>query len=198
MSLKKLFKRKHTTIDDISAYLDSLSHERRVEEVYTLSAKQQRKLWELASMAPPLSLEDFVPASLGAKKEQIHYGKNSFPFLSRFSKRFCRSVDGDLIYGYNEGITRRLIGPGYFVLHLTEENPLGGVVVDYYQIPGGEVVESWPKVISNTRGLQRFVYKHTRDFMRRVSREVSIGRAFKNGKDLKIHFVLCRDVKSYE
>ncbi len=200
MSLKKLLKRQHTTIDDVSAYLDGLDNAARIAEVYKLSAAHQRRLWELSSTAPPLTLEDFVPASLGPVAEQIHHGKNSIPVFSRFSKRFCRGVDGDMIYGYNEGPTRRLIGPGYFVLRSTEGHPewlsLGGVVVDYYQVPGGDVVKAWPKVVPNTRGLQRFVYKHTRDFMRRVSQEVTVGRAYKDGKDLKVHFVLCREVGS--
>ena len=103
--------------------VDGLTNEVRVAEVHKLSAAHQRHLWELASTAPPLTLDDFVPASLGPKAEQVHHGKNSIPVFSRFEKCFCRGVDGDMIYGYNEGVTRRLIGPGYFVLRTTEGNP---------------------------------------------------------------------------
>ena len=40
--------------------------------------------------------------------------------------------------------------------------------------------------------LSRFVYHHTRDFMRRVSRHVSIGAAYKDERPLDHYFVLCR------
>ena len=51
------------------------------------------------------------------------------------------------------------------------------MVVDYLMVPDADVPEHWPKVVPNSRGLQRLVYHRTRDFMRRVANDVSIGRA---------------------
>jgi len=68
----------------------------------------------------------------------------------------------------------------------------GWVVIDYFQVPDGPVAEGWPQVVANDWRLQRFVYHQTRDFMRRVSRHVSIGAAFKRERPLDHYFVLCR------
>ena len=65
-------------------------------------------------------------------------------------------------------------------------------MVDYYQVPDGAVADGWPAVVANDWRLQRFVYHQTRDFMRRVSRHVSIGAAFKRERPLDHYFVLCR------
>ena len=48
------------------------------------------------------------------------------------------------------------------------------------------------RVVPNDWRLQRFVYHQTRDFMRRVSRHVSIGAAFTRERPLDHYFVLCR------
>jgi hypothetical protein len=47
--------------------------------------------------------------------------------------------------------------------------------------------------VPNSRGLQRFVYHRTRDFMRRVSRHVTIGAAYKGESPLDHYFVLVRE-----
>jgi len=100
------------------------------------------------------------------------------------------------LFGYNEGPTRRVVGPGYFVAIPTSERPAwsarGAVVVDYYQVPDGPVVDGWPRVVANDWRLQRLVYHETRDFMRRVSTHVSIGAAYKRERPLDHYFVLCR------
>ena len=69
-------------------------------------------------------------------------------------------------------------------------------MVDYFQIPDGPVPEGWPRVIPNTRGLQTFVYHRTRDFMRKVSKHVTIGAAYKVERPLDHYFVLCRQPSS--
>lgn len=66
------------------------------------------------------------------------------------------------------------------------------MVVDYFQVPDGAVADGWPRVVANDWRLRRFVYDQTRDFMRRVSRHVSIGAAFKRERPLDHYFVLCR------
>ncbi len=68
-----------------------------------------------------------------------------------------------------------------------------GVVIDYFEVPDGEVVGSWPKIVPNSRWLQFFVYHKTRDFVRGVSKHVSIGEAYKKEKSMGVFFILCRD-----
>ena len=100
------------------------------------------------------------------------------------------------LFGYNHAPSGKLVGPGYFVAVPTRGQPAwaerGPVVVDYFQVPDGPVPGEWPKVVPNSKGLQRFVYNGTRDFMRRVSAHVSIGAAHKGEKSLDHYFVLVR------
>jgi hypothetical protein len=188
-------------LDALASLLDGLSHEARLAETRTLGRDDQRQLYRLAAAAPPLGLDDFVPASARPRQEIIHHGRNTLPLpgpLRLFQKRFCRPDAGEgRLFGYNESPFKSTIGPGFFVAVPTAGNEAweerGAVVVDYFQIPDGPVAEGWPRVVPNTRGLQRFVYHRTRDFMRRVSRHVTIGAAYKVEKSLDHYFILCRE-----
>ena len=197
MSLIELIEN-NTEISEISSYLDGLDHVKRLEETRSLSKKQQELLYQKAEESPLLTLEDFVPTSTPCS-EVIHYGRNTLPLPSPvklFEKRFCRpNKRENALFGYNEGITRSLIGPGYFVAKPCTEQwkDLGSVVIDYFEVPDEDVVSSWPKVKANHQGLQVLVYHKTRDFMRKVSIHVSIGAAYKNDKPLGHYFILCRD-----
>jgi hypothetical protein len=189
-----------TSIDAIAAYLDGLGAAERLAETRTLGRKDQRRLYEKAASARPLTLDDFVPAGTAARVEVIHDGKNTLPLpggLKLFQKRFCRPEGGGArLFGYNQSPFVSTIGPGFFVAIPTAGNaawePRGAVVIDYFQVPDGPVADGWPKVVPNTKGLQVFVYNKTRDFMRRVSAHVSIGAAYKVEKALDHYFVLCR------
>jgi hypothetical protein len=189
----------HATCEAIGGYLDGLDGDARWREVGGLDRARQRMLYEKAAHARAIDLAHFI-GEAGAREEVIHDGVNTLPLprpLRRFQKRFCRPDRGDgRLFGYNEGPTRRMIGPGYFVAIPTAERPAwsarGAVVVDYFQVPDGEVAATWPKVVDNHWRLQRFVYEATRDFMRRVSTHVSIGAAFKRERPLDHYFVLCR------
>jgi len=200
MSLARLIADPATSIDDIAGHLDGLDPDQRWRELAVLGRDAQRALFEKA-YARPIGLDHFVNGH-GACEEVIHDGLNTLPVpppLRRFQKRFCRSQDdAGRLYGYNEGITRRVLGPGYFVAVATRGRPTwesrGPVVIDYFVVPDGAVPDTWPRVIGNDRGLQRFVYHQTRDFMRRVSQHVSIGAAFKRERPLDHYFVLCRRV----
>jgi hypothetical protein len=189
-------------IDEIAAYLDGLDGDARWREVGALGRARQRMLYEKAAHADAVDLAHFV-GDARPREEVIHDGANTLPLparLQRFQKRFCRPTAnghvGARLFGYNEGPTRRWIGPGYFVAVETVERPAwsarGAVVIDYFQVPDGAVAETWPRVVPNDWRLQRFVYDQTRDFMRRVSRHVSIGAAFKRERPLDHYFVLCR------
>jgi hypothetical protein len=185
----------------IGSYLDGLDPGARWGEMKRLDRAHQRSLYEKAAAAPPIDFAHFV-GDARPRQEVIHDGVNTLPLprkWRRFQKRFCRP-DGDptgaRLFGYNEGPSRGWIGPGFFVAVPTADQPQwtarGAVVVDYYQIPDGAVADGWPKIVANDWRLQRFVYHETRDFMRRVSRHVSIGAAFKREKPLDHYFVLCR------
>jgi len=200
--LIELIDDEHTGIDAIGAYLDGLDAKPRWLEVKQLDRDHQRTLYEKAAHAPAIDIAHFVGAA-APRQEVIHDGVNTLPLPAswqRFQKRFCRP-DGNgavqaRLFGYNEGPSRRLIGPGFFVAIPTADRPQwsarGGVVVDYFQVPDGAVADGWPRIVANDWRLQRFVYHETRDFMRRVSRDVSIGAAFKREKPLDHYFVLCR------
>ena len=192
---------KDENIESIGAYLDGLAHDERLAETRTLNREGQRRLYQKAEHARALSLDDFVSPSLPARKEVIHHGRNTLPLpgsLRLFQKRFCRPEEGEgRLFGYNQSPFISTVGPGFFVAIPTAGNrewePRGAVVVDYFQVPDGPVADGWPPVIPNTKGLQRFVYHRTRDFMRRVSKHVTIGAAYKVESALDHYFILCRE-----
>ena len=201
MSLREKIWDDSTSLDALSAYLDGLAPAERLAETRTLSRRDQRRLYQRASGAKPLTLEDFVAASIGPRIEVIHHGRNTLPLpapLRLFQKRFCRPETGKgRLFGYNQSPFLRPIGPGFFVMIPTAGKSAwearGAIVVDYYQVPDGPVAAGWPEVVPNTKGLQRFVYHHTRDYMRRVSAHVTVGAAYKGEKSLDHYFMLCRE-----
>jgi hypothetical protein len=186
-------------IDAIAAHLDALAPSERIAAVSALDRARQRLLYDKAALGPPIELEHFV-GDAAPTHEVIHDGRNTLPLpspLRAFQKRFCRSAgEPTRLFGYNEGASRRAIGPGYFVAIATAGQPAsqarGAVVIDYYQVPDGPVPAGWPRIVENGRGVQRLVYHQTRDFMRRVSRHVSVGAAYKRERPLDHYFVLCR------
>ncbi|MCB9592498.1 MAG: hypothetical protein H6719_07180 [Sandaracinaceae bacterium] len=195
------------SIDAIGEYLDALAADDREREANSLGGSDQARLFDKAADAPTITLEHFVPRELDDLVPVHHPGRNTIMTLSYFrgfQKRFTRSADGSgRLFGYNAS-NAWFITPGYFVAYETTGHETwaerGGVVVDYFQVPDAAVPEAWPKVIPNSQGLQRLVYHQTRDFMRRVSSHVSIGRASREdqGGDriLDYWFTLCRQDRS--
>ena len=200
LSLRELALDDAASVDAIAAFLDGLTHEARISETRALGRDAQRQLYRKAAAAKPLALVDFVPQTVASRVEVIHHGRNTLPLpggLRHFQKRFSRPDASDTrLFGYNESPFISTVGPGFFVGILTAGRPeweaRGAVVIDYFQIPDGPVPAGWPPVIPNTKGLQRFVYHRTRDFMRRLSTHVTIGAAFKEEKSMDHYFILCR------
>ena len=196
MTLGELI-RSDAKIEEISEHLDALDKASRRQETRELDGKLQALLYQRAADSPPLALSHFVPESVESNREVIHSGRNSQPAFKYFEKRLCKpAAQEHELWGYNETSVRPLIGPGYFVAHLSENaggDPRGAVVVDYFEVPGGPVPEGWPTIKPNSRGLQMFVYDKMRDYMRGVSRHVSIGAAHRMEKRLMGYFVLCRE-----
>lgn len=200
MDLKSLVSNPSVDINAIGHALDGLSPEDRLAAAHSLNRREQRELYSKAAAAAPLTFDDFVPADKGPLVPVHHAGRNTLPmprFLQLFEKRFCRpETRKDGLYGYNQSPFIGTVGPGFFVAIRTDDNPTwkerGSIVVDYFQVPDGAVASEWPKVIPNSQGLQKFVYDRTRDFMRRVSKHVTIGAAYKVEKPLDHYFILVR------
>lgn len=199
-SLNTLLKDPTTTLEDVQQHLAALDFDARLAASMSLGKKAQRNLYNLAANNP-CTLEDMVPADVPPKTPVVLEGKNSLPIFTRFQKIFAWNEDKTLLYGFNEGFTRKFIGPGYFIAHLTDDT-LGQEgwtshahsVVNYHVVPPNQdaVPTDWPKVVPNTQGLQRFVYRGMNDFMRKITDEISIGGAYKGDKDFDSYFVLVR------
>ena len=187
-------------IQAIAAYLEALPLAERQQQVHALGRADQRLLWHKAAQSPALTLDDFVPPDRAVLQPGRHEGRNTLPLPGKhkfFAKPMVRPADGSArLFGYNDAPSRGLVGPGYFVAHDTAEHPAwqerGAIVVDYFLTPDGAVAQGWPQVKPNHQGLQRFVYFHTRDFMRKVADGVTIGAAYKDERALDHYFVLVR------
>ena len=192
-SLKKALADETGELFHITNLLDGLSHESRVSEMKCLSGADMGKLWNLAH-GKETKLEDMVPETVPPLVPVHHVGWNSLPLFRSFEKRFCRASVGEqaAIVGYNEGQTRGVVGPGYFVVRETAGDERGSVVIDYTLMPES-TPEQWPKVQSNTRGVSNLVYAHMQDFIRGVSAHVTVGRAWRKNRISNNYFLLCRE-----
>ncbi len=178
----------------VAAWLNAASSAERVEAMASLTRGDQAALWALAADAAPLTVDDFVGATHVAVP---HRGANTLPlpaFGRRFTKWMVRCDDGT-VGGWNDSPLWPWIGPGFFVLRpsVGAELARGGVVVDYHQIPPADLPEGWPRRRPNWLGLQVFIYFHTRDVMRRVTDDVTIGLATKYGWSMRSWFALVRE-----
>jgi hypothetical protein len=177
---------------ELARRLDEMREDVRVETIVKLGKRQLAPLFEAAAANEPLRLTDLVPADAPPLAEVIHEGKNSLPLFTRFQKRFCRppagQSDDSELWGYNEQPFRTATGPGYFVVHRTND---GELVVDYTRLPPGKP-PAWPRIIPNSARLSRFIYYQTTDVLRRVSRHVVIGRAYRKGRPFDAWFALVR------
>ena len=179
-------------IASMSAWLDGLSKTERTTEILTLDKQAQKKLWSLCENRE-VTIEDMVPLNTSPLQPIRHLGRNSLPVFTRFEKRFCRiNSDPMMLVGYNEGPTRPYVGPGYFTTRISEEKERGATVIDYTMI-GEDRAEGWPSIKPNTSGLCYIVYGNMLDYLRKVSTYVTIGKAWKNGKETENYFMLLRE-----
>ncbi len=179
--------------DEAAGRFEEAAPRDRIEITESIDGKTQARLWE-ACEGHAATIEEMVPADMGALRPVTYHGKNSLPMFTHFQKRFCRSDDGQELWGYNYQPTTwlaPLTGPGYFVAYDSPDGP-GGVAVDYTRIPTGKPQE-WPEIHDNTYRLSRFIYNGMIDYLRRVSEHLLIGRATKDGQNLPNYFLLCRE-----
>lgn len=180
---------------EVARALDSMGPEERVRAIRATGRAEQRRLYEAVRGFRELRLTDMVAPSQPALTPVRHFGKNTLPAFTHFEKRCCRPSDADpnapdRLYGYNEGSSRWITGPGYFVLRPDPAH--GELLVDYNQVPP-ERPSAWPEIRRNEQGLSRFVYGFMIDTLRGVSQHVTVGSAARRGKDLGSWFLLCRE-----
>jgi hypothetical protein len=180
-------------VERISTTLDRMDPSSRLATALTILPKEQRVLWELFA-EQPANAEHFVPSGTDPLTEVIHHGKNTLPAHNFFQKRFCRADDGsEELWGYNHQSLAWLTGPGYYVAHSAadDKDAPSSYVIDYTRVPSKKP-DGWPEIIDNQKKLGRFVYAGMKDYMRKVSEHVSIGRAYKQAKPMNAWFVLVR------
>src|SRR5512147_1854070 len=89
--LRALTDRPATSREEVAAFLDGLSATDRMNAVRSCGGpKIQRRLYELAAGAPPVTVDQLVPPDHPPLREVIYHGKNSLPAFTLFQKRFCR------------------------------------------------------------------------------------------------------------
>jgi hypothetical protein len=177
MLLAQLLEAQGVTAQEAEEHLDRLPPIERVSQVLSLSRKDQERLWELVgSRRVEFGLDYLVPPDAPALKPFPLEGKNSLPAFKRFRKVFYRTPGGE-VAGYNDSPVGPVVGPGYYVVETSPERP-GPVVVNYTRVPADKPA-GWPEIRPNEAGLSRFVYANMHDYLRWVSRDVVIGRAYK-------------------
>ena len=182
--------KENQSIEEIAQALDQLSAEDRVEQSRSLGAKDQKKLWNLCE-GRVVTLEQIVPNDRIGQTVR-HLGRNTLPAFKIFEKRFMRANSEQVdLWGYNESPTRKLVGPGYFICRQSDQPEIGSIVVDYEKLPPN-APEGWPAIKPNEAGVSRLVYAYMHDYLRKVSEHVTIGRAYRKGKESPNYFTLCR------
>ncbi len=179
----------------IAALLDALPAALRTSVVRALSRTAQRTLYEKVRDFAAVELRELVPPDRRALETVRHLGRNTLPAFTLFEKRFCR-LPGDspkspeALAGFNFQALSGITGPGYFMAVADPARP--EVLVDYRRLPPMRPAD-WPVIRSNESGLARFVYGFMVDRLRRVSRDVTVGSAARNGRELGSYFVLSRE-----
>lgn len=178
--------------NELADQLNSMTHQERLNWMREQNLIDQMRLWDLVAGCG-VTLDHLVPEGFPSGVEIVHEGKNTLPVLSAFEKRMVRDADKpSIIYGYNEGLTRPVIGPGYFVAEYDEIRAEVGV--NYYRVPptSTELPVGWPAIKTNEEGLQKFVFSTMVDYLRKLSEHVCIGRAYKANKETHNYFILVR------
>lgn len=183
--------------EELAASFDQLSPADAIVAARLLGGTRlQGALWNAVEANDRITVDDMVPADYERERPVIFHGKNSLPAFTEFEKICFRPRDedaGNVLWGYNEGRTRRVVGPGYYVLHDTKDAALGACAFDYTQIPP-RTLTGWPPVKPNSAGVSRFVYNNMIDYMRRVSRDVFIGEAVRGGREMGSYFIVVREL----
>lgn len=181
------------SIASIEAALDATDVESRINWMHGLGKREIAALWELC--AGRLVPVEYYPGAEG--EIVVHDGQNTLlPGFDHFQKHFVLR-DG-AIQGINVQSWSWVTGPGHFVVRAQTDAPgdeAGSAVFDYTLLPL-TVPEGWPALVGNDRGLGKLVYGDMVDRMRRVSSDLTVGKAFKKGKSANQYFMLLRRASS--
>lgn len=183
-------------IDRLAEILDGLGHDGRVHTMRTWNKDRMAAIFD-ACEGRPITLEQVVPASVGANVEVIHDLRNTLPLFTNAQKRFTRVEGEDFkVAGFNRQFgVARVSEPGYFVVSEGEGEHANELVIDYTKVtqPKTAPVPTWPEIESNNEGfLNKIVWGGMIDYLRKVSTHVSIGRATKDGNSIGQYFALVR------
>lgn len=163
----------------IAKHLNGLTGDKRNWEVCELGKARQVKLWAIAGSKPhPMDLGWLMPKDAKPYQPYPFDGKNSLPLYKRFQKVFYKCKDGS-IAGFNNSPASWITGPGYYVTEMFSGRD-GDVGVNYQKVPGTKP-EGWPAIRPNTAFPTNFIYGGMIDYLRWVSEDVCIGRAYRNG-----------------
>lgn len=192
-TMKTLLNNANVSLADITTHLGSIPHASRISECREIGRREQSKLWDIAEgKGQPLTLEYLVPRDAPVLKPFPFEGKNSLPAFTHFQKVFYRQHDGT-IGGMNVQSIGGITGPGYYVAEMSDKSA-HEIGVNYLKVPS-EKPETWPAIQRNEEGanLSRFIYANMIDYLRWVSPDVVIGRAYRAGQTpMSAWFILCR------
>lgn len=190
MTLADLLRAESIDVAAIKAALDAMSHEARVVATRTLPRGLFAVLFDAVAGGPAPAPHQLVPPDFPAHQPICHRGVNNLPLFRIFEKPMFRLANGG-IGGRNVQFWSWLTGPGYFAVH----EPVAGqteLLFDYVNLPASKP-DAWPAIRSNSRGFSFFVFRGMSDYVRVVSEHVTIGKAFRNGKDQGTYFILVRE-----
>jgi hypothetical protein len=177
------------SVAPISEALDAAAPDVRLNWMRSLGKREIAALWDLCAGRT-------VPVSYYAGAEGeivVMEGENTLPpGLDRFQKHFV--LRNGRIQGINVQRFSWLTGPGHFTVRPQDDGPFdepGSAVFDYTMLPP-DAPPQWPAVVPNDAGISTLVYAHMLDRMRRVSRHLTVGKAFKRGASANQFFVLLR------
>jgi hypothetical protein len=168
---------------DIARHLDALDPHEKLRQVLAVKGRWVKALYDAVAGGPPATLEEFVPKST-TLTTLIYEGRNSLAMFTRFQKRFLRTKKGPIV-GYNHQAMMWFTGPGYFVFQPADGKPPvpDEPYIDYITEPP-EIPEGWPTYKSNESGMSKAVYGLMHDYMRRVAKDVYVGKAYRMPDDI--------------
>ena len=175
------------TLSDLETALDAASPAERLAWMRTLKKGTMTRLYELAE-GRDVTPEFFLTPAGG---ECTWAGRNSLPAFNDFAKAFASHQGRIQGYNVNTGIAEWFGGPGHFLTRICGEEHGQQLIFDYlWKVDS--VPSSFPPPASNDKGTHKLVYGGMKDVVRRLSDDVIISKAYRNGKAEGAFFSLCR------
>ena len=168
------------SLHEVATALEAHTPDEQANWMHGLAKKEMVRLYEWGG---PVPLSHFADDSSGIV---VHEGQNSLlPGFDRFEKHMV--LRNGVIQGYNKQFFGWFTGPGHFTLKEQD----GTAVFDYTTVAADAPAE-WPTIRGNTGFPDTLVYGHMVDVMHRVSERITVGKAFKKGKEVGAYFMLLK------